>query len=172
MKKHLKSGAAYFAANLLLPLSDIGRVLKSIRYVVRKDAERLHLLRQTRKQDDAQLLSFGDAVAVSGCSRAVLTGRYLLIKRVWLSMLFVVSAAALLLLAALLLSGLPVTGFFLARVLSMIFMLTALGALVFVQAMKNQFRLWQLMEQRLGTFAEWRASGAWLRDVFSWSMPR
>lgn len=172
MKKLTKTKAAYFAANLLLPLSDLSRIMKTARYALARNAERLRRIKPVAATDGPEVLSFGAAVAASGSSRDALMRRYLLIKRVWLSTFSVVSAATLLLLAATLQAGVPVTGIFLMRVLSLMFMLTGLSGLLFALTLKNQFRLWQLARQELGTFAEWRATGTWLQDVFCWRMPR
>lgn len=170
MKKSSKK--VYYTANLFLPLSDIKRVAKTVRHVLLSSAERLRRIKPATASDDGKVLSFREAVAASGCSRDALMRRYLLIKRVWLSTFSLVFAGTLLLLAATLLAGVPVAGVFLIRVLSLMFMLSGLCGLLFVLTLKNQFHLWQLARQRLGTFAEWRATGTWLKDVFCWRMPR
>jgi hypothetical protein len=172
MKKLTKTKAAYYTANLLLPLSDVARIVRTARYALLRSAERLRRIKPVMAQDDAKVLSFGEAVAASGCTRDALMRRYLLIKRVWLSTFSVVFAGTLLLLAATLLAGVPVAGVLLMRVLSLMFMLSGLCGLLFALTLKNQFRLWQLARQRLGTFAEWRATGTWLQDIFCWRMPR
>jgi hypothetical protein len=172
MENHMKkfSKTAYYTANLFLPLSDIARIARTARYALLRSAERLRRIKPTTAPDDEKVLSFGEVVAASGCSRDALMRRYLLIKRVWLSTFSVVFAGTLLLLAATLLAGVPVVGVFLMRVLSLMFMLSGLCGLLFALTLKNQFRLWQLARQRLGTFAEWRATGTWLRDIFSWQL--
>lgn len=169
-KKNTKSKAAYFTANLFLPLSEIARMTKAARYAITRTAERVRLIKPTTEAD-TEVLSFDEAVTASGFSRDALMRRYLFIKRLWLVTFAVMLTGTMLLITATLLAGVPVVGVFLLRLLSLLFMLSSLCALLFVFAMKNQFRLWQLTQRRLGTFAEWRASGTWLNDIFGWRMP-
>lgn len=52
----------------------------------------------------------------------------------------------------------------------MAFMLVGFAGLMFARALNSQYHLWQLQARYLGTFAEWKAAGHWLRDIFSWQL--
>lgn len=165
MKKIAKK--TYFAANLVLPLSESAQIIRAMKYSGSKLAEQAHRLKQEKKAEPDDVLSFDEAVSASGMSRETLIRRHLSTKRIWL-LLFAVAVIFIVLipLAMLLIEG-PVSGGLILRVISMTFMLAGFAGLMFARALKNQFHLWQLQTRHLGTFAEWKTTGHWLRDVFS-----
>lgn len=166
MKKLTK--ATYHAANVLLPLSETARILRAIKYSGRKLADQARRLKQVKDESATELLSFDDAVRASCQTREALLSRYLRGKRIWLLLFGGAALLALILPVAMLISGMPFSGMLFGRTLSMSFMLAGFSGLMFVRALKNQYHLWQLQTRQLGTFAEWKAAGNWLRDIFSW----
>lgn len=168
MKKITK--ATYHAANVLLPLSETARILKAMKYSGMKLAEQARCLKQTKDEYESttELWSFEDAVRASGLTREALISRYLRGKRIWLLLFISAALLALILPVAIPISGIPFSGMLFGRAMSMSFMLAGFSCLMFVRALKNQYHLWQLQTRQLGTFAEWKAAGNWLRDIFSW----
>ena len=162
---------AWFTVNLVLPLWEAGRMVHAARYAAEKNAERFRRLKPESTKKETETLSFDEAVAASGQSRESLIRRYLLAKRIWLMMFFMTVGVLMLLPIVTLASELPVYGVFLFRLLSMMFMLAAFASMLFVNAMKNQFRIWQLLNKELGPFTQWRTSQAWIKDVFTWRSP-
>lgn len=169
MKKLRKK--AWFAANLVLPLWEAGRMVHAARYAAEKNAERFRRLWPEATRKEAEILSFDEAVAASGYSRESLMRRYLLAKRIWLAMFVVAVCIFILLPVGTLLAAPPGSGMLLMRMLSLMFMIIAFAGMLFVCAMKNQFHLWQLLSQELGSFSQWRATGTWLKELFSWRSP-
>ncbi|WP_149543252.1 conjugal transfer protein TraX [Serratia marcescens] len=166
MKKFTK--ATYHIANVLLPLSETARILRAMKYSGGKLAEQARRLKQVKDESTTELLSFDDAIRASGQTREVLLSRYLRSKRIWLLLFGGAALLALFLPVAMLISGIPFSGMLFGRTLSMSFMLAGFSGLMFVRALKNQYHLWQLQTRQLGTFAEWKSAGNWLRDIFSW----
>lgn len=166
MKKFTK--ATYHAANVLLPLYETARILRAMKYSGGKLAYQARRLKQAKDKSTTELLSFDDAVSASGQNREALISRYLRGKCIWLLLFGGAALLALILPVAMFLSGAAFSGILISRTLSLSFMLAAFSGLMFVRALKNQYRLWQLQTCQLGTFAEWKAAGSWLRDIFSW----
>ncbi|UJT80903.1 conjugal transfer protein TraX (plasmid) [Edwardsiella piscicida] len=168
MKKIRKK--VWLAANLILPLWEAGRMAHAARYAAEKNAERFRRLWPESAKRETEMLSFDEAVAASGHSRESLMRRYLLAKRIWLSMFAsAVSIVILLPVGTLtLLTAPPSSGVLLVRMLSLMFMISTFAGMLFVCAMKNQFHLWQLLNRELGSFSQWRATGTWLKEIFSW----
>ncbi|EME5107781.1 conjugal transfer protein TraX [Salmonella enterica] len=169
MKKVTKK--AFFAANLVLPLWETGRIVNAARYAAKTHADRFRKLVPEKSSSEEEELTFSEAVKASGHSRESLIRRYLLAKRIWLTMFVIAAGLVLLLPIATFSSGVPMSGVLMFRLLSMMFMLCAFAGMLFVNAMKNQFRLWQLACMELGAFAQWRASTAWVKEVFNWRSP-
>ncbi|MNB70159.1 hypothetical protein D3C76_790950 [compost metagenome] len=169
MKKPGKK--VWHAANLVLPLWEAGRMVHAARYAAEKNAERLRRLWPEAARGKTETLSFEEAVAASGHSRESLMRRYLLAKRIWLAMFVAAVSLVILLPVGTLLAAPPGAGVLLIRMLSLMFMISAFAGMLFVCAMKNQFHLWQLVRQELGSFAQWRATGTWLKELFSWRAP-
>lgn len=168
MKKLTKT--AYYTTNVLLPLFETKLILRTIKYSGSKLAEHARRLKQAKAMSSDEILSFNDAVRESGQSLEALIRRYCTAKRIWLILLGLIGLLALLLPISLILAGVPISGILLSRVISLSFMLVGFGSLMFVRALICQFRLWQLQTRQLGTFAEWRATQTWLRDIFSWRL--
>lgn len=166
MKKLPK--AVYRTANLLLPVWETSLIVKSARYAAGKHAERLGRLMPTKADMSAPVLSFDEAVSVSGHSREALMRRYQLGKRIWLSMFVLTVSIMLIMLLASIVSDIHATGMLIIRMASMMFMLAAFAGLVFTCALKSQYRFWQLQSSHLGTFAEWRSSRRWVVEILSW----
>ncbi|MDN0112704.1 conjugal transfer protein TraX [Yersinia mollaretii] len=168
MKKFTK--ATYHAANVLLPLSETARILRAMKYSGVKLGEQARRLKQAKDESTTELLSFDDAVRASGQTREVLISSHLRGKRIWLLLFVGAAMLALILPVAMILSGTLFSGILFSRTLSMSFMLAGFGGLMFIRALKNQYHLWQLQTRQLGTFAEWKATRNWLRDIFSWQL--
>lgn len=162
---------AWFAANLVLPLWEAGRMVNAARYAAEKNAERFRRLWPEAARKEIEILSFDEAVAASGHNRESLMRRYLLAKRIWLAMFVVAVSIVILLPVGTLLAAPPGSGVLLVRMFSLMFMISAFAGMLFVCAMKNQFHLWQLLSQQLGSFTQWRATGTWLKELFSWRAP-
>jgi hypothetical protein len=162
---------AWFAANLVLPLWEAGRMVNAARYAAEKNAERFRRLWPEAAQREKEILTFDEAVTASGHSREALMCRFLLAKRIWLSMFVVAVSIVILLPVGTLLAAPPGSGVLLMRMFSLMFMVSAFAGMLFVCAMKNQFHLWQLLSQELGSFTQWRATGTWLKELFSWRAP-
>ncbi|WP_337263688.1 MULTISPECIES: conjugal transfer protein TraX [unclassified Serratia (in: enterobacteria)] len=168
MKKLTK--ATYHTANVLLPLSETARILRAMKYSATTLADQARRLKQTTPEVSDEIRSFDDAVRDSGQSLEALTSRYLWAKRVLLLLFGMATLLALILPAAMFFSDVPFSGALFGRALSMSFMLAGFGGLMFVRALKNQYHLWQLQTRQLGTFADWRATAPWLRDIVSWQL--
>jgi FlaA1/EpsC-like NDP-sugar epimerase len=168
MKKIYK--VTWYAANVLLPLSETARILRTMKYSGSKLAEQARRLKQEKQTASNEILSFDEALRISGMSHETLIRRYLSTKRIWL-MLFGVAVIFIVLLpfATLMVEG-PVSGTLIVRVMSMAFMLVGFAGLMFARSLNSQYHLWQLQARYLGTFAEWKAAGHWLRDIFSWQL--
>lgn len=160
---------AWKAANLLLPLWEAGRMIHAARYAAQKNVERFQRIWPEKARQRRSVLSFDEAVAASGHHREVLIQRYLLSKRLLLVMFLLASGLALLLpVSTLATMG---AGIVLVRMLSMTFTISAFAGMLFVFAMKNQLRIWQLTTRELGSFAQWQTKRPWLKDIFSWRSP-
>lgn len=162
---------AWKTANLVLPLWETGRMIHAARYVAEKNAERFQRIWPEKARQNKSVLSFDEAVAASGHSREVLIQRYLISKRILLVMFLLASGLALLLPVTTLATMGTGAGIVLVRMLSLTFTITAFAGMVFVFAMKNQLRIWQLTTRELGSFAQWRTKRPWLKDIFSWRLP-
>lgn len=169
MKKIRKK--AWFAANLVLPLWEAGRMVHAARYAAEKNVERFRRLWPEATRKETKILSFDEAVAASGYSRESLMQRYLVAKRIWLAMFVAAVCIFILLPVGTLLTASPGSGMLLMRMLSLMFMIAAFAGMLFVCAMKNQFHLWQLLTRELGSFSQWRETGTWLKELFSWRSP-
>lgn len=160
----------WHAANVLLPLSESARIVRAMKYSGSKLAESARRLKQEKQIASNEILSFDEAIRVSGMSHETLIRRYLSTKRVWLLLLGVALFFIMLLpLAILLITG-PVSDGLILRVISMDVMLGGFAGLAFARALKSQYHLWQLQARHLGTFAEWKATSRWLWDIFSWQL--
>lgn len=168
MKKLAKT--TYHAANVLLPLSETARMLRAMKYSGAKLVQQARRLKQAKRESAMEILSFDEAVRESGQSREALISRYLTTKRIWLLLSGTATLPAVMLPFAMLLPGVPFSGVLSGRILSMSFMLAGFGGLMFSRALKNQYHLWQLQTCQLGTFAQWKATGNCLRDIFSWQL--
>jgi len=162
---------AWKAANLVLPLWEAGRMVNAARYAAEKNAERFQRIWPEKARQNKSVLSFDEAVAASGHSREVLIQRYLLSKRILLVMFLLASGLALLLPVTTLATMGTGAGIVLVRMLSLTFTISAFAGMLFVFAMKNQLRIWQLTTRELGSFAQWRTKRPWLKDIFSWRSP-
>jgi hypothetical protein len=161
---------AWSAANIILPLSESARIMRAMKYSATLLTVRVRKLRIDRHASTDEILSFDEAVRESGMSREALISRFLFAKRLWLLLSVTAVTLALMLPAAILLSELPSSAGLLARTLSLSFMLAGFSGLAFARALNNQFHLWHLQTRQLGSFAEWKASGNWLRDILSWKL--
>ncbi|MBP1039169.1 conjugal transfer protein TraX [Serratia fonticola] len=162
---------AWKTANLVLPLWEAGRMIHAARYAAEKNAERFQRIWPEKAQQNKNVLSFDEAVAASGHSREVLIQRYLLSKRILLVMFLLASGLALLLPVTTLATMGTGAGIVLVRMLSLTFTISAFAGMLFVFAMKNQLRIWQLTTSELGSFALWRTKRHWFKDIFSWHSP-
>jgi len=162
---------AWFAANLVLPLWEAGRMVHAARYAAEQNAERFRRVWPNKLKGNTDELSFDEAVVASGCSREMLIRRYLLSKRILLVMFLIASVFAILLPVGTLIAAGPGAGVLLIRSLFLTFTMIAFAGMVFAYAMKHQLRLWQLTTRELGSFAQWRATGRWVKDIFSWRSP-
>ncbi|WP_447874323.1 secretion/conjugation apparatus DotM-related subunit [Serratia fonticola] len=108
MKKIYK--VTWYAANVLLPLSETARILRTMKYSGSKLAEQARRLKQEKQTASNEILSFDEAIRISGMSHETLIRRYLSTKRIWL-MLFGVAVIFIVLLpfATLMVEG-PVSG--------------------------------------------------------------
>ncbi len=161
---------AWSAANIILPLSGGARIIRAMKYSATHLTVRVRKLRMDRHASTDEILSFDEAVKESGLSREALIPRFLFAKRLWLLLSVTAIVLALMLPAAMLLSELPSSAGLLARTLSLSFMLIGFSGLAFIRALNNQFHLWHLQTRQLGSFAEWKTTGNWLRDIFSWKL--
>lgn len=166
MKKATK--LTWYAANVVLPLSETARILQAIQHSAGRLAERARRLKQAKDKSLAEQLSFDEAVRASGKSREALIQRYLFAKRIGLLLFTVAAFVTVLLPLALFLAGPPFSEVLFGRVLSLSFMLAGFSGWMFANTLKNQYHLWQLQTRQLGTFAQWKATGHWLQDIFSW----
>lgn len=160
----------WHTVNVLLPLSESARIVRAMKYSGNKLVEQTRRLKQEKPATSDEILSFDEAVRVSGMSYETLIRRYISNKRIWL-LLFGVAALFIVLfpLTMLLIEG-PVSDGLILRVISTTFMLSGFAGLMFARALTSQYRLWQLQVRHLGTFAEWQATDHWLRDIFSWHL--
>lgn len=70
MKKLTKTKAAYYTANLLLPLSDVARIVRTARYALLRSAERLRRIKPVTAPDNAAVFELR-----GGCRRQRLLPR-------------------------------------------------------------------------------------------------
>lgn len=154
--------------NILFPLSESARIIRAMKYSGSKLAEQARRLKKEKKAVSGEICTFDEVVSVSGMSHDMLIRRYLSIKRAWLLLFSITFLFIMLLPLAVLLTEGPVSDGLILRLISMVFMLSGFAGLMFARMLKSQYHLWQLQTRRLGTFAEWKATGHPLRDIFSW----
>jgi hypothetical protein len=154
--------------NVFLPLSETSRMVRAARYIATRNATQLRRLLPTRNKEVSSPLSFIEAVRASGLTREQLIQRYWREKRVWLLICILTALLALVLPVGWWMSDVPPSGLLVLRIASLLFMLAGFAGLLFVRALHNQYRLWQLQTNQLGTFAEWKAKERWLRATLSW----
>lgn len=173
VREHQKLNRWVKPLNWLLPVGESWSVLTSVAGSAKTLWRRYKAALQERREREANLpeLSYAQALAASGTTQATLLARYTRLKRLWLSFSALPVACAALIGGALLVTPLPATAPVVLRTLLLGCMLTALFAALFVQAVKCEYRRWQLREQRVslsehGTFNDFIRERPWVKETF------
>lgn len=163
---------AWWAANILLPLSEARYVTTHIVPSLRNQLARTRALFPSVKESEKlPVLSFDDAVAASGMSVEALIRTYLRRKRLYLT-LFYFPLVILCGLPVLALTAQITTPGLWARIAGMSLFLMTASLFMFMPALITSWRLWQLRNRRAspdehGIFADFIAQPHWLRETLT-----